>query len=65
MIATLQPQAVDALLHFAVMPDDHRNYAAIWFTLAAATGVIAGRAVRSKSAELLARRAAATAGRAS
>ena len=62
--ADCQPQAADSLLHFAVTPDDHRNYAAIWFTLAAATGVIAGRAVRSKSSELLARRSAATAGRA-
>ena len=40
------------------MPDDHRNYALTWFTLAAATGVIAGLAIRGKRAELM-RRAAA------
>ena len=34
------------------MPDDHRNYAITWFTLAAATGVIAGLAIRGKRAEL-------------
>jgi cytochrome oxidase assembly protein ShyY1 len=45
------------------MPDDHRNYAITWFTLAAATGVIASLAIRGKRAEL-ARRAVAAAAKA-
>jgi hypothetical protein len=32
------------------MPEDHRNYAATWLTLAAAVGVIAAQAIRSKNA---------------
>jgi hypothetical protein len=47
---TAQPQEESALLRFAVMPEDHRNYAATWLTLAAAVGVIAAQAIRSKNA---------------
>lgn len=61
--AAAQAQAEASLLHFSVTPDEHRNYAFTWFTLAAATGVIAALAVRSKRAELT-RRAARDAARA-
>jgi len=32
------------------MPDDHRNYAATWLTLAAAVGLLGVGAIRSRAA---------------
>lgn len=40
------PRAASDLLSFSVMPSDHQNYAATWFTLSAATAALAARALR-------------------
>ncbi len=40
------PRPAGDLLAAAVMPADHRNYAATWFALAVATAVLALRAAR-------------------
>lgn len=44
-----QPQEEASLLRFTVMPDDHRNYAATWLTLAAAMGFLSRRAVAGRA----------------
>ncbi|KAK9864270.1 hypothetical protein WJX84_011136 [Apatococcus fuscideae] len=41
-------RATQDLLHFSVMPDDHRNYALTWFALSAAVLPLGIRALRSK-----------------
>ncbi|KAK9832527.1 hypothetical protein WJX81_006045 [Elliptochloris bilobata] len=40
------PRPAGDLLAFSVMPSDHRNYAATWFTLSGATALLALRAAR-------------------
>ena len=48
--ANTQAHAESTLLRFPVMPDDHRNYAATWLTLAAAVGLLGVGAIRSRAA---------------
>ncbi|KAK9835779.1 hypothetical protein WJX74_007728 [Apatococcus lobatus] len=43
------PRAEQDLLHFSVMPDDHRNYALTWFALSAAVLPLGIRALRSRA----------------
>ena len=43
------PRGVQDLMGFSVNPDDHRNYAITWYTLAAATALLANRAMRQRS----------------
>jgi cytochrome oxidase assembly protein ShyY1 len=52
MYRALQPQDEAAFLRFSVMPDDHRNYALTWFSLAAAVGVLGRRAVSAQKAKV-------------
>ncbi|EFN55425.1 hypothetical protein CHLNCDRAFT_134584 [Chlorella variabilis] len=40
------PKSLDDLMHFSVMPQDHFNYAATWWTLSAATLALAVKAIR-------------------
>lgn len=40
------PRAASELKIFSVMPGDHFNYAATWFTLSAATAALAVKAAR-------------------
>ncbi|KAL4858969.1 Surfeit locus protein 1 [Chlorella vulgaris] len=40
------PKSLEDLMHFSVMPSDHLNYAATWWTLSAATLALAVKAVR-------------------
>ena len=42
------PRGVQDLMGFSVNPDDHRNYALTWYTLAAATALLANRAMRQR-----------------
>lgn len=42
------PRAEQDLLHFSVMPDDHRNYALTWFALSAAVLPLGIQALRSR-----------------
>ncbi len=39
-------KSVADLKSFSVMPSDHLNYAATWFTLSGATGLLAVKALR-------------------
>jgi surfeit locus 1 family protein len=41
------PKTCGDLLAFSVMPRDHANYAATWFTLSAATGALALKALKA------------------
>jgi hypothetical protein len=65
--ALAQAQDEALLRRFPVMPDDHRNYAATWLTLSAATGAMAVSALRGRGAAAArhARRATPAAGEAS
>jgi len=47
-----QPQEEAALLRFSVTPDDHRNYAATWLALAAATGLLGRKAIATRGRSL-------------
>ena len=40
------PKTIADLRRFSVMPSDHFNYAATWFTLSAATAALAVKAAR-------------------
>ncbi|KAL4420297.1 hypothetical protein ABPG77_001387 [Micractinium sp. CCAP 211/92] len=40
------PKSAQDLLHFSVMPQDHLNYAATWWSLSAATLALAVKAIR-------------------
>ncbi|KAL4428536.1 hypothetical protein ABPG75_002625 [Micractinium tetrahymenae] len=40
------PKSMKDLLHFSVMPQDHLNYAATWWSLSAATLALAVKAIR-------------------
>ena len=40
------PKQASDLLRFSVMPSDHRNYALTWFTLCAATAMLAVQIIR-------------------
>lgn len=40
------PKTLEELCRFSVMPSDHLNYAVTWFTLSAATAVLAVKAAR-------------------
>lgn len=40
------PKSMDDMKHFSVMPQDHFNYAATWWTLSAATLALAVKAIR-------------------
>ena len=59
MLFATQAQEEAALLRFTVMPDDHRNYAATWLTLAAAIALLGRRAVVAASAANSAKQTAA------
>lgn len=43
-----KPNATGDLVRLAVMPEDHRNYAIIWFSLSAITGAMALRVLGTK-----------------
>ncbi|PSC69935.1 Surfeit locus 1 [Micractinium conductrix] len=40
------PKSMQDMMHFSVMPQDHLNYAATWWTLSAATLALAVKAIR-------------------
>ncbi|CAK0786861.1 hypothetical protein CVIRNUC_010075 [Coccomyxa viridis] len=42
------PRSMEDLAHFPVMPSDHRNYALTWYSLSAATALLALRAARTR-----------------
>jgi surfeit locus 1 family protein len=63
--ALAQAQDEALLRRFPVMPDDHRNYAATWLTLSAATGAMAVSALRGRGAAAARHARRATPGEAS
>ena len=42
------PRSMEDLAYFPVMPSDHRNYALTWYSLSAATALLALRAARTR-----------------